>query len=137
MVEYSSPNTNKPLHLGHLRNNFLGHSVSRIMENRGHTGYQGADHQRPRHSHLQVHGRVATVWKGETPETSGLKGDKLVGKYYVAFDQAYKAEVAELVEGGMAQGGGGKERAHSPRGTGDAPALGRLARPKPWPCGRP
>ncbi|MEC7114613.1 MAG: arginine--tRNA ligase, partial [Bacteroidota bacterium] len=103
MVEYSSPNTNKPLHLGHLRNNFLGHSVSRILENRGHTVTK-VQIINDRGIHIC---KSMVAWKrfgqGETPESSGLKGDKLVGKYYVAFDQAFKAEVAELVEGGMAK----------------------------------
>ena len=103
MVEYSSPNTNKPLHLGHLRNNFLGHSVSRILENRGHTVTK-VQIINDRGIHIC---KSMVAWQrfghGETPETSGLKGDKLVGKYYVAFDQAYKEEVAELVEGGMAK----------------------------------
>ncbi|MEC8759575.1 MAG: arginine--tRNA ligase, partial [Bacteroidota bacterium] len=103
MVEYSSPNTNKPLHLGHLRNNFLGHSVSRILENRGHTVTK-VQIINDRGIHIC---KSMVAWKrfgqGETPESSGLKGDKLVGKYYVAFDQAFKAEVAELVEGGIAK----------------------------------
>ena len=103
MVEYSSPNTNKPLHLGHLRNNFLGHSVSRILENRGHTVTK-VQIINDRGIHIC---KSMVAWQrfgqGETPESSGLKGDKLVGKYYVAFDQAYKAEVAGLVEGGMAK----------------------------------
>lgn len=103
MVEYSSPNTNKPLHLGHLRNNFLGHSVSRILENRGHTVTK-VQIINDRGIHIC---KSMVAWQrfgqGETPESSGLKGDKLVGKYYVAFDQAFKAEVAELVEGGMAK----------------------------------
>lgn len=101
MVEYSSPNTNKPLHLGHLRNNFLGHSVSRILENRGHTVIK-VQIINDRGIHIC---KSMVAWKrfgqGETPESSGLKGDKLVGKYYVAFNQAFKAEVAELVEAGM------------------------------------
>lgn len=101
MVEYSSPNTNKPLHLGHLRNNFLGHSVSRILENRGHkvTKVQIIN---DRGIHIC---KSMVAWKqfgnGETPGSSGMKGDKLVGKYYVAFDQAYKQEVASLVDSGM------------------------------------
>ena len=103
MVEYSSPNTNKPLHLGHLRNNFLGHSVSRILENRGHTVTK-VQIINDRGIHIC---KSMVAWQrfgqGETPESSGLKGDKLVGKYYVAFDQAYKEEVTELVEGGMAK----------------------------------
>ncbi|MCH1582869.1 MAG: arginine--tRNA ligase [Flavobacteriales bacterium] len=100
MVEYSSPNTNKPLHLGHLRNNFLGHSVSRILEAAGHkvTKVQIVN---DRGIHIC---KSMVAWRkfgeGETPESSGVKGDKLVGKYYVAFDKAFKAEVADLVEAG-------------------------------------
>ena len=101
MVEYSSPNTNKPLHLGHLRNNFLGHSVSRILEAAGHavTKVQIVN---DRGIHIC---KSMVAWRkfgqGETPETAGMKGDKLVGKYYVAFDQAFKKEVAELIDAGM------------------------------------
>lgn len=101
MVEYSSPNTNKPLHLGHLRNNFLGHSVSRILEARGHTVTK-VQIVNDRGIHIC---KSMVAWRrfgqGETPESSGLKGDKLVGKYYVAFDQAYKAEVAERKAAGF------------------------------------
>lgn len=101
MVEYSSPNTNKPLHLGHLRNNFLGHSVSRIL--------QAAGNQVHRVQIINDRGihicKSMVAWQrfgnGETPESSGLKGDKLVGKYYVEFDKAYKAQIAELVAQGM------------------------------------
>ena len=103
MVEYSSPNTNKPLHLGHLRNNFLGHAVSRILEAQGHTVTK-VQIINDRGIHIC---KSMVAWRkfgeGETPDSSGLKGDKLVGKYYVAFDQAYKAEVAELVAQGMAK----------------------------------
>ena len=103
MVEYSSPNTNKPLHLGHLRNNFLGHAVSRILEAQGHTVTK-VQIINDRGIHIC---KSMVAWRkfgeGETPDISGLKGDKLVGKYYVAFDQAYKAEVAELVAQGMAK----------------------------------
>ena len=101
MVEYSSPNTNKPLHLGHLRNNFLGHSVSRILKNRGHkvTKVQIIN---DRGIHIC---KSMVAWQrfgdGETPESSGVKGDKLVGRYYVAFDKAYKKEVEALVDSGM------------------------------------
>lgn len=103
MVEYSSPNTNKPLHLGHLRNNFLGHSVSRIL--------QAAGHEVVRVQIINDRGihicKSMVAWRkfgnGETPESSGLKGDKLVGKYYVEFDKAYKAEIEQLVSGGMAK----------------------------------
>ena len=103
MVEYSSPNTNKPLHLGHLRNNFLGHAVSRILEARGHTVTK-VQIINDRGIHIS---KSMVAWRkfgeGETPDSSGLKGDKLVGKYYVAFDQAYKAQVAELMEQGLAK----------------------------------
>jgi len=102
MVEYSSPNTNKPLHLGHLRNNFLGHSVSRILEAMGHTVTK-VQIVNDRGIHIC---KSMVAWQrmgnGETPESAGMKGDKLVGKYYVAFDQAYKAEVAERKAAGMA-----------------------------------
>lgn len=101
MVEYSSPNTNKPLHLGHLRNNFLGHSVSRIL--------QAAGNEVVRVQIINDRGihicKSMVAWQkfgnGETPESSELKGDKLVGKYYVEFDKAYKAEVEQLMIGGM------------------------------------
>ena len=101
MVEYSSPNTNKPLHLGHLRNNFLGYAVAEILKANGHqvTKVQIIN---DRGIHIcksmyawQVSG------KNETPESSGLKGDKLVGKYYVEFDIQYKKEIKSLVEQGM------------------------------------
>ena len=103
MVEYSSPNTNKPLHLGHLRNNFLGHAVSRILEARGHTVTK-VQIVNDRGIHIC---KSMVAWRrfgdGETPTSTGLKGDKLVGKYYVAFDQAYKTEVAERLEAGMSK----------------------------------
>ena len=102
MVEYSSPNTNKPLHLGHLRNNFLGYSVSEILKAVGHrvTKVQIIN---DRGIHIC---KSMVAWKnygnGETPESSGLKGDKLVGKYYVEFDKAHKAQMKALIEQGMA-----------------------------------
>lgn len=103
MVEYSSPNTNKPLHLGHLRNNFLGNSVSRILEANG-TEVHKVQIINDRGIHIC---KSMLAWqkfgKNETPESSGLKGDKLVGKYYVIFDKAYKKQIAELVEEGMPQ----------------------------------
>ena len=103
MVEYSSPNTNKPLHLGHLRNNFLGHAVSRILEAQGHTVTK-VQIINDRGIHIC---KSMVAWRkfgeAETPDSSGLKGDKLVGKYYVAFDQAFKAEVAELMAQGLAK----------------------------------
>ncbi|MCE7863214.1 MAG: arginine--tRNA ligase [Bacteroidetes bacterium CHB5] len=101
MVEYSSPNTNKPLHLGHLRNNFLGYSVAEIFKA---TGY--AVHKVQIINDRGIHiCKSMAAWKlygnGETPESSGLKGDKLVGKYYVEFDKHYKAQVKELQEKGV------------------------------------
>lgn len=101
MVEYSSPNTNKPLHLGHLRNNFLGNSVSKIYSAVGYNVIK-AQIINDRGIHIC---KSMLAWlrygNGETPESSGLKGDKLVGKYYVEFDRYYKAEIGELMEGGM------------------------------------
>lgn len=101
MVEYSSPNTNKPLHLGHLRNNFLGHSVSRILQAAGNKVYR-VQIINDRGIHIC---KSMVAWQhfgnGETPESSGLKGDKLVGKYYVEFDKAYKTQIAELVAQGI------------------------------------
>jgi arginyl-tRNA synthetase len=101
MVEYSSPNTNKPLHLGHLRNNFLGYSVARILEAAGHEVIK-VQIINDRGIHIC---KSMVAWQkfgnGETPDASGMKGDKLVGKYYVAFDRAYKEQVAELVAKGM------------------------------------
>jgi arginyl-tRNA synthetase len=101
LVEYSSPNTNKPLHLGHLRNNFLGHSVSLIKEFAGNEVVK-TQIINDRGIHIcksmfawKMHG------KGETPKSSGMKGDKLVGKYYVLFDEHYRAQVAKLIKDGM------------------------------------
>jgi len=101
MVEYSSPNTNKPLHLGHLRNNFLGYAVARIFEAAGYTVHR-VQIINDRGIHIC---KSMAAWqqadKNETPESSGLKGDHLVGKYYVEFDKRYKAEIKTLVEQGM------------------------------------
>lgn len=100
MVEYSSPNTNKPLHLGHLRNNFLGYSVGEILKANGHqvTKVQIIN---DRGIHIC---KSMVAWEkfgnGETPESTGLKGDKLVGNYYVKFDQVYKEQIAELIAAG-------------------------------------
>ncbi len=100
MVEYSSPNTNKPLHLGHIRNNLLGYSVSEILKAAGKKVYK-TQIINDRGIHIC---KSMLAWQqfgeGETPESSGLKGDHLVGKYYVAFDQAYKSQVTELIETG-------------------------------------
>ena len=103
MVEYSSPNTNKPLHLGHLRNNFLGYSVAKILEANGYTVHK-VQIINDRGIHIC---KSMLAWQkfgnGETPESSGMKGDKLVGKYYVKFDQIYREEVRELVSDGMSK----------------------------------
>jgi len=101
MVEYSSPNTNKPLHLGHVRNNLLGYSVSSILKTYGYDVTQ-ANLINDRGIHIC---KSMVAWQkfgtGETPESSGLKGDHLVGKYYVEFDKHYKAEIKLLVDAGM------------------------------------
>jgi len=96
MVEYSSPNTNKPLHLGHLRNIFLGYSVSKLLAANGHS-VSRVQIINDRGIHIC---KSMIAWmrsgKNETPESTGLKGDKLVGKYYVEFDKVFKQQVAEL-----------------------------------------
>jgi arginyl-tRNA synthetase len=101
MVEYSSPNTNKPLHLGHVRNNLLGYSVSTILKTYGYEVTQ-ANLINDRGIHIC---KSMIAWQkfgnGETPESSGLKGDHLVGKYYVEFDKQYKAEIKTLTESGV------------------------------------
>lgn len=101
LVEYSSPNTNKPLHLGHLRNNFLGYSVAEILKAAGHQ-VKKVQIINDRGIHIC---KSMVAWQkfgnGETPESSGLKGDKLVGKYYVLFDQQYKAEINQLIGEGV------------------------------------
>ena len=103
MIEYSSPNTNKPLHLGHIRNNLLGYSVATILKANGHNVIK-VNLVNDRGIHIC---KSMLAWQlyggGETPETSGMKGDHLVGKYYVEFDKHYKAEVKELVAQGMAE----------------------------------
>ncbi len=101
MVEYSSPNTNKPLHLGHLRNNFLGYSVAEIYKALGYKIHK-VQIINDRGIHIC---KSMAAWQlfgnGETPESSGLKGDKLVGKYYVEFDKHFKAQVVELESKGL------------------------------------
>lgn len=103
MVEYSSPNTNKPLHLGHVRNNLLGYSVAEIIKASGKKVYK-TQIINDRGIHIC---KSMLAWEkfgnGETPESSNLKGDKLVGKYYVEFDKAYKAEIAQLMEAGKTE----------------------------------
>lgn len=100
MVEYSSPNTNKPLHLGHLRNNFLGFSVAEILQANGFNVVKtNIVNNRGIHicKSMLAYQRFGN---GETPESAGEKGDKLVGRYYVEFDKAYKAEIEALVASG-------------------------------------
>nr|WP_224489142.1 arginine--tRNA ligase [Robertkochia marina] len=101
MVEYSSPNTNKPLHLGHIRNNLLGYSVAEILKASGKRVYK-TQIINDRGIHIC---KSMLAWQrygnGETPQSTGLKGDKLVGNYYVAFDKAYKAEIEALVSEGI------------------------------------
>ena len=101
MVEYSSPNTNKPLHLGHLRNIFLGDSVASILEAAGHDVVR-TQIINDRGIHIC---KSMLAWikngKGETPKSTNMKGDHLVGKYYVIFDKLYKKEVNALIESGI------------------------------------
>ena len=101
MVEFSSPNTNKPLHLGHIRNNVLGYSVSKILEANGNRVIK-TQIINDRGIHIC---KSMVAWKkfgaAETPEQAGIKGDQLVGQYYVIFDAAYKKEIATLVSEGM------------------------------------
>jgi arginyl-tRNA synthetase len=101
LVEYSSPNTNKPLHLGHIRNILLGYSVAQILEAAGkNTKKVQIVNDRGIHICKSMLA-YQKFGKGETPESSGLKGDHLVGKYYVEFDKAYKAELSELQDEGL------------------------------------
>jgi len=103
MVEYSSPNTNKPLHLGHIRNNLLGYSVAEILKASGKKVYK-TQIINDRGIHIC---KSMLAWKkfghGETPESLALKGDKLVGNYYVKFDQEYKKEIQDLVAKGKSE----------------------------------
>jgi arginyl-tRNA synthetase len=103
MVEYSSPNTNKPLHLGHIRNNLLGFSIAEIQKANGWKVVK-TNIVNDRGIHIC---KSMLAWQlfgnGETPESTGLKGDHLVGKYYVVFDKAYKAEIKELMDKGITE----------------------------------
>ena len=130
MVEYSSPNTNKPLHLGHIRNILLGWSVSRLLEENGHKVIK-TNIVNDRGIHIC---KSMVAWKkagnGVTPESSGKKGDHLVGDFYVKFNDLYKAEVAQLEAQGMSrgsgheQGGGRGEGPHPAGGPSDAREMG-------------
>jgi arginyl-tRNA synthetase len=103
MVEYSSPNTNKPLHLGHIRNNLLGYAVSQILAGSGKKVFK-TQIINDRGIHIC---KSMLAWQkfgnGETPTSTGLKGDKLVGNYYVKFDQAYKKEISDLIAQGKTE----------------------------------
>ena len=103
MVEYSSPNTNKPLHLGHIRNNLLGHSVAEIIKASGKKVYK-TQIVNDRGIHIC---KSMLAWQkfgnGQTPESTGLKGDKLVGNFYVEFDKQYKKEISELIAQGKTE----------------------------------
>ncbi|MEN4758977.1 arginine--tRNA ligase [Chryseobacterium sp. C39-AII1] len=109
MVEYSSPNTNKPLHLGHIRNNLLGFSVSQILKE---AGYDVIKSQIINDRGIHIC-KSMLAWekygKGETPDAENIKGDKFVGNYYVKFDQEYKKEIAELIEQGVSEDQAKKE----------------------------
>jgi len=109
MVEYSSPNTNKPLHLGHIRNNLLGYSLSEIIKASGKQVYK-TQIINDRGIHIC---KSMLAWKrfgnNETPNSTGLKGDKLVGNYYVKFDKEYKKEIADLIAAGKTEDEAKKE----------------------------
>jgi arginyl-tRNA synthetase len=109
MIEYSSPNTNKPLHLGHLRNNFLGWSVAEIYRANGYTVHK-VQIINDRGIHICKSMAAWSLYgEGETPETAGMKGDHLVGKYYVTFDKVYKAQVSALMQKGLSEEDASKE----------------------------
>ena len=103
VVEYSSPNTNKPLHLGHIRNNLLGKSVCNLLKSVGHNVVE-TNLVNDRGIHIC---KSMLAWKkygsNETPESSQLKGDHLVGKYYVKFDQKYKEQIQEGIQKGQTE----------------------------------
>ena len=104
MIEYSSPNTNKPLHLGHVRNNLLGWALAQVMEANGNRVVK-TNIVNDRGIHICKSMLAWLKWgNGETPESTGMKGDHLIGKYYVAFDQHYRAERQELMDKFMAEG---------------------------------
>ncbi|MCD6355372.1 MAG: arginine--tRNA ligase [Prolixibacteraceae bacterium] len=103
MIEYSSPNTNKPLHLGHIRNNLLGYSIAEILKANGYKVVK-TNIVNDRGIHICKSMYAWLKWgEGRTPESTGIKGDHLVGEYYVEFDKHYKAEVAEMMEKGASK----------------------------------
>ncbi len=104
MVEYSSPNTNKPLHLGHIRNNLLGFSLCEILKANGNKVIK-TNIVNDRGIHICKSMYAWKMWgEGQTPENTGIKGDHLVGNFYVKFDQEYKKQIAELIEQGQTKG---------------------------------
>ncbi len=136
LIEYSSPNTNKPLHLGHIRNNLLGYAVAQILAASGQKVVK-TQIINDRGIHIC---KSMVAWlkygQGTTPESTGLKGDKLVGNYYVRFDQEYKKEIAALVADGKTE-----EQAKTmllflwpPK---RCCATGKLEIPRWFPCGKP
>ncbi|MCK4747229.1 MAG: arginine--tRNA ligase, partial [Bacteroidales bacterium] len=111
MIEFSSPNTNKPLHLGHIRNNLIGHSISKIMEANGYR-VRKVNLVNDRGIHICKSMLAWRKWgNGATPESTGKKGDHLVGEYYVMFDRAYKEQVQKMVEEGAPKDEADKEAA--------------------------
>jgi len=109
MVEYSSPNTNKPLHLGHIRNNLLGYSVAKLLEANGHKVIK-VNLVNDRGIHICKSMLAWQKWgNGETPESSGMKGDHLAGKYYVQFDKTYKQQQNELIAQGKSEEAAAKQ----------------------------
>lgn len=103
VVEYSSPNTNKPLHLGHIRNNLIGFSISRILEVSGHT-VRKVNIVNDRGIHICKSMLAWKLWgQGQTPESTGKKGDHLVGDYYVKFEQEYKKQIESAIKKGMSE----------------------------------
>jgi arginyl-tRNA synthetase len=124
MVEFSSPNTNKPLHLGHLRNNFLGDSVSRILKANGYDVVKTClVNDRGIHICKSMLA-YAKLGNGETPESSGLKGDHLIGKYYVLFDKEYKRQIEALVAEGKTKEEAEKKSPLDARSPATAPEMG-------------
>ena len=121
MIEYSSPNTNKPLHLGHVRNNLLGWSLAQIMEANGNKVIK-TNIVNDRGIHICKSMLAWLKWgNGETPETSGKKGDHLIGDYYVAFDKHYREEIAELKAQYMKEGM--EEEAATEKAKAEAPLI--------------
>ena len=103
MVEYSSPNTNKPLHLGHIRNNLLGFSIGEILKANGKKVIK-TNIVNDRGIHICKSMYAWQKWgEGKTPENTGVKGDHLVGSFYVLFDKNYKQEISDLIEKGLSK----------------------------------